>query len=146
MKTLSFKVFFVLLAFLSGTIQGCRKEPVEPEPAVSRDLQYVGNWSGTTSQGKAIGFTIENRNGTATVTDYSITVNVSGSGWSATEIKFGSISAAVSNGKFAYSSSSFDLSGSFSSSGMVSGDFETVSAGPPGYSNGSASGTYSAAK
>ncbi|MEZ5197115.1 MAG: hypothetical protein R2764_12115 [Bacteroidales bacterium] len=147
MKNLKIKtVGLLLISIMVMIFTGCSKDDdnnVQPNEA-SPDLKFIGSWSGTTSQNKSISFSIENIDGKAIVTSYTLQAHVSGGGWSASETKWGTINAQVSNGSFSYASGSIELSGVFSGSGSVSGKFKTISQGPPGYGDGTASGSYTA--
>ncbi len=139
--------FMIISALFIMLVAGCSKDSsTGPESASDNALQYVGSWSGTTSQSKSISLKVSDRSGKGVVTSVTITMRVSGSGWSATETKFSNGSAEIKNGKFDYSASGLKISGTFSSASSLSGSFSNTSAGPPGYGNGSASGTFTARK
>ena len=140
--------FLIIWSLLFTIFTNCSKDsPTSPTSSNnSNDLQYVGSWSGTTSQSKSISLKVIDSGGKAIVSSITITMRVSGSGWSATETKFSNGSAEIKNGKFDYSASELNVSGTFSSSSSLSGNFSNTSPGPPGYGSGSATGTYTASK
>lgn len=140
-------VFIFVVLSISIFLLNCSKDsPTSPNSNSSNDLQYVGSWSGTTSQSKSISLNVTNSGGKAIVSSVTITMRVSGSGWSATETKFSNGSAEIKNGKFDYSASGLKVTGTFSCSSSLSGNFSNTSSGPPGYGSRSASGTYTASK
>jgi len=148
------KTFAVIAAFTFSLclVLGCSNDNATG-PTPPNDLQYVGNWSGTTSQNKPINITIQNINGRVQITSITITVHMVGNVWSADEKRTLNSTpglAEVRNGKFSFSISNFfELDGTFSSESSLSGNFRATADPPFNCSTcgpATASGTYTASK
>jgi len=113
-------LFLVLLSFSIVFYNCSEDDPASPE---SEDLQYVGNWEGTSSQSDSLfQMDINTVGSKVMVTLISLHMEEGGSG-SSYMVSSSVGLAEVRNGEFTYSDESLNLSGTFSSSSSVSGNY-----------------------
>lgn len=99
---------------------------------------YVGEWSGTTSQEYPVSLKVENSSGKATVTDISYKIKIRGPSWSVTIFppQGQPISAEVVDGAFTYKDSlselSLSLRGEFYSASSLRGSLDASWVHPQG--------------
>jgi len=108
---------------------------------------FVGNWSGTTSQNYPISFIVENVGGIVGVTQVDYKIDCQGTGWSATTggtLIFNPY-VEIANGEFDYSSSTFSVDGTFNPP-TLSGELGASITHPQGLGTAIGSATYSATK
>jgi hypothetical protein len=102
---------------------------------------YDGNWTGSTSQGRAISFSVSG----GQVTNLSITYNLSGS-CSQTGATTNFLSSYTITGNSFSVTGSTGVSGTFSSSTSASGSFSVTMSGTPAGCTSTSSGTWTASK
>lgn len=128
----------MLLLAVSLLTINCKKDSGSTTPP-----NYDGTWNGTTSQGKALSFTVSASKITSITISYTLTGNCSPNPTGATVTLSGGNS--ISGTSFSITGGTA-LSGSFSSATASSGSFTINFTGnPPGCSS-TASGTWTASK
>lgn len=143
-KTIQYKnvlgaIFFILLLLLESAAH-CEDNKISI-------ADYIGNWSGKTSQGHPISFKVENVAGVATVTGVKYILKMTGSSYSSTKTRYqpAAIKAKIIYGKFEHSGE-FDFSGSFVKKNVIEGILKEVNVHPQGYGKAVGNVTYSASK
>jgi hypothetical protein len=75
MKRTSFLCTWIAIVVLSAVSFSACKKKADPVPDFP---QLIGHWSGTTSQGTPVYFTVDNLKGSLNVTRYDLTVSIVG--------------------------------------------------------------------
>lgn len=129
-----YTVLPTLFLVISLLTINCKKDS---KSSANRD----GNWTGSTSQGRAISFTVSG----GQLTNLSITYNLSGS-CSQTGATTNFLSSYTITGNSFSVPGSTGVSGTFNSSNSASGSFSVTMSGTPAGCTSTSSGTWTASK
>ena len=127
---------YLLFIFMFTFFFACSDDNNPASPKTDEDLQYVGNWSGTTNKGGSLSFSVKDVGGNARISGIHFQYPIQGG--------FGFISTTggteVNGGQFSYSGNGLNLDGTFTNTIKATGNYSYNSSGNSG------SGTFSLSK